>query len=326
MFAHQPAQLLAVDHPPIALALELVADRADPGENLGGVPAPLCSVVEGGSRQTHQLAAFADGDAAGPVKTEVLALLGRGACFKAPFSSSISSAWRPTIRSSAAILASYSWSRSAVCTSSSSALASNLPTQMRISCREMSCRCDNACSVSARDELLRNLPLERGAVQSMLRHGFHPPKPARGVNSNRPSCPPAGAHSKLPGGLPSHDTFSGPFRLLDPVAFAACFAHFLDGLGVVGPGVIAIDGKTMQRPFDRAAGRSALHVVTAFAADARVLIGQVAAGDKASEIVAARALLGLLDLRGALVTATRCTARARRPASSRSAAVTCCSR
>ena len=107
---------------------------------------------------------------------------------------------------------------------------------------------------------------------------------------------------ELPGGMPSHDTFSRLFRLLDPTAFAACFAQFLDGLGEAGPGVIAIDGKTMRRSFDRAAGRSALHVVTAFATEARLVVGQVAAGDKESEIVAARALLGLLDLNGALVT------------------------
>lgn len=106
----------------------------------------------------------------------------------------------------------------------------------------------------------------------------------------------------LPGGLPSHDTFSRLFRLLDPAAFAACFAQFLDGLGEAGPGVIAIDGKTMRRSFDRAAGRSALHVVTAFAAEARMVIGQVAAGTKESEIIAARTLLGLLDVEGALVT------------------------
>jgi predicted transposase YbfD/YdcC len=107
---------------------------------------------------------------------------------------------------------------------------------------------------------------------------------------------------ELPGGLPSHDTFSRLFRLLDPAAFASCFSRFLDGLGEDGPGVIAIDGKTLRRSFDRAASRSALHVVTAFAAEARMVIGQVATGDKAGEIKAARGLLGLLDLKGALVT------------------------
>ena len=53
---------------------------------------------------------------------------------------------------------------------------------------------------------------------------------------------------ELPGGMPSHDTFSRLFRLLDPVKFAGCLAQFLDGLGDAGPGVVAIDGKTMRRP------------------------------------------------------------------------------
>ena len=107
---------------------------------------------------------------------------------------------------------------------------------------------------------------------------------------------------ELPGGRPSHDTFSRLFRLLDPAAFATCFASFLDNLGQGGAGVIAIDGKTMRRSFDRAAEKSALHVVTAFAADTRMTIGKVAAGDKESEITAARSLLGLMDLTGAVVT------------------------
>jgi len=58
----------------------------------------------------------------------------------------------------------------------------------------------------------------------------------------------------------------------------------LDGLGEDGTGVIAIDGKAMRLSFDRAEGLSPLIVVTAFAADARMVIGQVAAGDKESEV------------------------------------------
>src|SRR5579872_7009930 len=73
---------------------------------------------------------------------------------------------------------------------------------------------------------------------------------------------------KLENGLPSHDTFSRLFRLLDPVAFAACFGQFLAGLGEAGQGVLAIDGKTLRRSFDRAAAVSPLAVVTAFACDA----------------------------------------------------------
>lgn len=73
-----------------------------------------------------------------------------------------------------------------------------------------------------------------------------------------------------PGGLPSHDTFSRRFRLLDPTACAACFLQFLDALGEAGHGVIAIDGETMRHSVDRAAGRSGLHVVTAFDTAARI--------------------------------------------------------
>lgn len=63
----------------------------------------------------------------------------------------------------------------------------------------------------------------------------------------------------LENGLPSHDTFSRLFRLLDPAAFGQVFSAFLDCLGADGPGVVAIDGKTLRRSFDRAAGRSPLH-------------------------------------------------------------------
>lgn len=103
-------------------------------------------------------------------------------------------------------------------------------------------------------------------------------------------------------GPPSHDTFSRLFRLLDPQAFGRCFARFLDGLGEDGRGVVAIDGKTLRRSFDRAAGTSPLHVVTAFACDARLALGQAAVPPGGNEITAARDLLGLLDLTGALVT------------------------
>ncbi len=107
---------------------------------------------------------------------------------------------------------------------------------------------------------------------------------------------------KLENGLPSHDTFSRLFRLLDPAAFATCFAQFLDGLGEAGCDVLAIDGKTLRRSFDRAAAASPLAVVTAFACEARLVLGQVAIPPGGNEITAARALLGLLDLTGMLVT------------------------
>lgn len=105
----------------------------------------------------------------------------------------------------------------------------------------------------------------------------------------------------LENGLPSHDTFSRVFRLLDPQAFGRAFEAFLTDLGADGSGVLAIDGKTLRRSFDRAAGRSPLHVVTAFGADARLSIGQRAVAPGENEITAARALLATLSLDGALV-------------------------
>lgn len=106
---------------------------------------------------------------------------------------------------------------------------------------------------------------------------------------------------RLENGLPSHDTFSRVFRMLDPAAFGRAFEAFLGDLGADGAGVLAIDGKTLRRSFDRAAGRSALHVVTAFGADARLSIGQRAVAPGENEITAARALLATLRLDGALV-------------------------
>jgi hypothetical protein len=84
---------------------------------------------------------------------------------------------------------------------------------------------------------------------------------------------------------------------------SASFGRFLDVLGEDGAGAVAIDGKTLRRSFDRVAGQSALHVVTAFAADARRVIGRKAVPAGGNEITAARALLELLDLKGTLVTA-----------------------
>ena len=106
----------------------------------------------------------------------------------------------------------------------------------------------------------------------------------------------------LKNGLPSHDTFSRVFRLLDPAAFARAFEAFVDDLGAAGEGVLAIDGKTLRRSFDRAAGRSALHVVTAFGTGTRIAIAQKAVAEGQNETLAARAMLETLVLDGVLVT------------------------
>jgi hypothetical protein len=66
---------------------------------------------------------------------------------------------------------------------------------------------------------------------------------------------------KLKNGLPSHDTFSRLFRLLDPAQFRAVFQRFMARFAETVQGVVAIDGKVLRRSFDRASGKSALHMV-----------------------------------------------------------------
>jgi predicted transposase YbfD/YdcC len=107
---------------------------------------------------------------------------------------------------------------------------------------------------------------------------------------------------RLHHGIPSHDTFSRIFRLLDPVAFEACFTRFMQRFARGLQGVIAIDGKTLRRSFDRASGQSPLHMVHAWSVDQRLLLGQLAVEGKSNEITAVPKLLQMLSLRGCVVT------------------------
>ena len=63
---------------------------------------------------------------------------------------------------------------------------------------------------------------------------------------------------KLDNGVPSHDTFSRLFRMLDPEQFRAAFQRFMAGFSEQCEGVVAIDGKVLRRSFDRASGKSPL--------------------------------------------------------------------
>jgi predicted transposase YbfD/YdcC len=106
----------------------------------------------------------------------------------------------------------------------------------------------------------------------------------------------------LPNGLPSHDTFRRIFCLLDPAAFQVCFQRWIDALSE-GLGIkrIAIDGKTLRRSFDRISGKAALHLVSAWASEQHLVLGQVAVACKSNEITAIPKLLELLDVSGAMV-------------------------
>ena len=108
---------------------------------------------------------------------------------------------------------------------------------------------------------------------------------------------------RLRHGIPSHDTFSRLFRRLDPKPFHACFLRFMERFSAGLEGVIAIDGKSLRRTFDRAAGKSPLHMVHAWATDQRLLLGQIATDGKSNEITAVPKLLEMLSLKGCIVTA-----------------------
>ena len=69
---------------------------------------------------------------------------------------------------------------------------------------------------------------------------------------------------KLENGLPSHDTFSRVFRLLDPESFGACFQKFMGKFLAACQGVIAINGKVLRRSFDKASGKLPLQTVSAW--------------------------------------------------------------
>lgn len=107
---------------------------------------------------------------------------------------------------------------------------------------------------------------------------------------------------RLEGGIPSHDTFGRVFARLDPAELVACIQRWLDDVGREIGKHIAIDGKTLRRSFDKAAGRNPLHLVSAWACETRLTLGQVAVDSKSNEITAIPLLLELLDLKDAIVT------------------------
>jgi|SRR5215218_9847 len=106
---------------------------------------------------------------------------------------------------------------------------------------------------------------------------------------------------ELPNGIPSHDTFGRLFARLDPAQFEACFRDWVAAVSQRLPGRVAIDGKSLRGSRDDAGGAKALHLVSAWAAEARLTLGLVAVEDKSNEITAIPKLLGMLDLEGALV-------------------------
>ena len=103
-------------------------------------------------------------------------------------------------------------------------------------------------------------------------------------------------------GTPSHDQLGILFSRLDMEAFQSCFMSWAAGLNGKLEGVVAVDGKTLRRSFDTGSGKSAVHMVSAWACNQKLVLGQRKVDDKSNEITAIPELLELLTLKGAIVT------------------------
>ncbi len=107
----------------------------------------------------------------------------------------------------------------------------------------------------------------------------------------------------LPNGIPTHDTFARVLARLDPGELQGCFLRWIRALSDVTAGaVIAIDGKTLCRSFDRASGKGAITLVSAWATANQLVLGQEKVDAKSNEITAIPGLLNLLAVEGCLVT------------------------
>ena len=107
---------------------------------------------------------------------------------------------------------------------------------------------------------------------------------------------------ELPNGIPSHDTFGRVFRYLDPVEFERCFFEWVQSISGKVEGVIALDGKKLRHSYDKINGKEALHMVSAWAAENRLVLAQVAVDKKSNEITAIPLLLQKLSLSGCIIT------------------------
>ena len=108
---------------------------------------------------------------------------------------------------------------------------------------------------------------------------------------------------ELPNGIPSHDTFSDVFARLDSGAFQRCFMAWVTAVYEVTAGqVIALDGKTVCGSAEKSSGQRAIHMVSAWASQNHLVLGQVKVDAKSNEITAIPELLKLLAISGCIVT------------------------
>jgi predicted transposase YbfD/YdcC len=116
-------------------------------------------------------------------------------------------------------------------------------------------------------------------------------------------------HLALPHGIPSRDTIRRVLTMLNPLAFQRCFAQWIDSLGILSDQQkaeqkkhIAIDGKALRRSHDKKKNLGALFIVSAWASDKGISLGQMATEEKSNEITAIPKLLDEIDFEDSIIT------------------------
>ena len=107
----------------------------------------------------------------------------------------------------------------------------------------------------------------------------------------------------LPNGIPSRDTIRRLFTQLDPKQLQSCFLSWIKTITQLTQGeVIAIDGKTLRHSYDKGNNKGAIHMVSAWASQNSLVLGQVKVNEKSNEITAIPQLLKVLEIKGCIVT------------------------
>lgn len=111
-----------------------------------------------------------------------------------------------------------------------------------------------------------------------------------------------GTFLELPHGIPSHDTLERVFARLRPEPLQQCFLHWVQAVFEISDGqLIAVDGKTLRGSYQQGGKQGMIHMVSAWAAQSRLVLGQRKVNQKSNEITAIPELLAILDLEGAIV-------------------------
>jgi predicted transposase YbfD/YdcC len=108
---------------------------------------------------------------------------------------------------------------------------------------------------------------------------------------------------RLPHGIPSHDTFGRVFALLDAEQFQHCFMAWAQAIQEVTQGeIVAVDGKKLRRSYDKTLSKQAIYMVSAWASENRLVLGQSKVDSKSNEIPTVPELLSMLEITGCIVT------------------------